>query len=277
MNRKMTAPEKTFYKSVFTKLDVNAADVSGEATQVYNCISWTVGVITSAIWPGHNISDFDLFYQKWGFTRESQGEVAAWGYSFGEMTHGCISGTGHGPKWESKCGSGLRIQHGLTELDGSDPAYGRVVAFYRKPLLRESRAAKISELLMKERRPLSKEERALLKEEISQVNPVLKSTFDKNFRLWKETWFRGPLALDSNPRSRRGSFEFFRLLSMGEMIIPLVVNELVNPDNFIALQLYDRLQYKPTLLIEHNAEDDFILEGEQGRAQRTVRTYLRNR
>jgi hypothetical protein len=64
---------------------------------------------------------------------------------------------------------------------------------------------------------------------------------------------------------------------MGDAIIPLVVNELIQPDNFIALQLYDRLQNEPRLLVEHSAEDDLILEGEQGRAHRTVRTYIRNR
>ena len=51
----------------------------------------------------------------------------------------------------------------------------------------------------------------------------------------------------------------------------------MDKENFFALQLYERLQQQPTLLIEHDAEDDIILEGEQGRAFRTVKTYLKNK
>jgi predicted transcriptional regulator len=61
---------------------------------------------------------------------------------------------------------------------------------------------------------------------------------------------------------------------MGEQIIPLVVAKLIESDNFFALQLYERLQQKPNLLIEINIKDDLILEGEQGRAYKTVKKYF---
>jgi hypothetical protein len=271
----MTPAEEQEYRGYFPNLNTRTAIVTDEAIPIYNCIAWTVGVTSQWLWPGSHINDFDLFYRRFGFGREAQGQVAAWGHSAAGMTHGCVSGPDHGPRWESKCGRGLRIQHGLNELVGA--SYGRVIAFYRRPSLQESRAAKLMLLLMEDRREFTEDEIALLREEINRLDPRLVQDFNKNFSFWKETWFKDRLAIDSDPTSRVGSFEFFRLLNMGDAIIPLVVNELIQPDNFIALQLYDRLQNEPRLLVEHSAEDDLILEGEQGRAHRTVRTYIRNR
>lgn len=275
MARQMTPAEKQRFRGYFPSLNVDQAVVTGEATNSYNCISWTVGVTTQWLWPGSNLLNFDTFYRRFGLTRAANGRVAAWGHATNNMTHGCISGAGHGPRWESKCGRDLRIQHGLNELVGN--SYGRVIAFYTRALLFESRTQKILDLLMKEKKVFTKDEIALLKEEIFKLSPKVKSDFEKYFDFWKKTWFEGRLAIDSNPTSRVGSFEFFRLLSMGEKIIPLVIEKLMDKDNFFALQLYERLQQKSTLLIEHNADDDIILEGEQGRAFRTVRTYLKNK
>lgn len=127
MARPMTAAEKQRFHSYFPSLDVDRAVVTGEVSRMYNCISWTVGIIERWIWPGGSLADFDAFYGGFGFVRAGDGPIAAWGHSTSAMTHGSISGSGHGPRWESKCGADLRIQHGLTELAGS--SYGRVLSF----------------------------------------------------------------------------------------------------------------------------------------------------
>jgi hypothetical protein len=44
MARAMTPPEKATFKGYFPNLNVNAAVVTDNATPVYNCISWTVGI-----------------------------------------------------------------------------------------------------------------------------------------------------------------------------------------------------------------------------------------
>src|SRR6266571_6659944 len=135
MTRPMTPAEKQRFRGYFPNLNVDAAVVTGEVSQVYNCISWTVGVTDRWLWPGSSIANFDTFYRGFGLVRASDGPIAAWGHSASNMTHGSISGPGHGPRWESKCGGDLRIQHGLNELAGA--SYGRVLAFYRRnPLLR---------------------------------------------------------------------------------------------------------------------------------------------
>src|SRR5688572_11212891 len=115
----MTQVEKARFKGYFPGLDVDLAVVTGELSRVYNCIAWTVGVSNRWLWPGNSLSDFDTFYTGLGFIQANDGPIAAWGHSTSKMTHGSVSGSGHGPRWEPKCGADLRIQHGLAELVGS--------------------------------------------------------------------------------------------------------------------------------------------------------------
>src|SRR5713101_2181766 len=147
MARSMTPAEKQRFRGYFPSLNVDAAVVTGETSQVYNCISWTVDVTDRWLWPGSAVANFDTFYRGFGFVRSSDGPIAAWGHSTSNMTHGSISGPGHGPRWESKCGSDLRIQHGLNELVGS--TYGRVLAFYARSLALAAPATKVLEAEMK--------------------------------------------------------------------------------------------------------------------------------
>src|SRR5207249_10172942 len=118
-----------------------------------NCVSWP-GVVTDRwLWPGSSIAKFDTFYRGFGLVRASDGPIAAWGHSASNMTHGSISGLGHGPRWESKCGGDLRIQHGLDELVGG--LYGRVLAFYTKGRTLPAPFEEVAEDVMSERLPKS--------------------------------------------------------------------------------------------------------------------------
>ena len=47
--------------------------------------------------------------------------------------------------------------------------------------------------------------------------------------------------------------------------------------NFLALQLYDAIQPNDQLLVQYEPDDERILEGEQGRAQRVVQAWFANR
>jgi hypothetical protein len=275
MTRPMTLDEKIRFKSYFPNLDVDTAVVSGEATPAYNCIAWTVGVTNNWLWPGSHISDFDKFYKKYGLVRSAAGPVAAWGLVETDMTHGSISGAGHGPRWESKCGADLRIQHGRTELEGT--LYGHIITYYAPVSLSEFASEKNVKLPMNEKKQLTKEETDAIKAEIQNLPQELVSSFEKYFKEWKATWFSGKFAFDSNPDTRKYTSEFDRLADMDTAIIPLVVDKLTEEDNFFALSLYEKLQRNPHLLVARNADDDSIMEGEQGRAYRTIMAYLRNR
>lgn len=278
MARPMTPVEKQRFRHSFPNLDVNKAVVTGEISHVYNCISWTVGVTNRWLWRGDSLTGFDVFYRGFGLIRASDGPVAAWGRSTSAMTHGSISGPGHGSRWESKCGPDLRIQHGLNELVGG--SYGRVVAFYRKsrplgaafaPLLEEMMQEKLSKSY------LTATQKKILRDQRSAVPSEVQTAFDAAFTAWQGTWFRGGLAFDSNPNTRAVGKEFDALIALGPRILPLVVEALADPENFLALQLYDAIQPDEKLVVHFESEDERILEGEQGRARRVVQAWFANR
>jgi len=278
MGRAMTPAEKQRFKGYFPSLEVNRAVVTGEMSGIYNCISWTVGVANRWLWPGNTLAQFDTFYRGFGLHRSSNGPIAAWGNSTSNMTHGCISGTGHGPRWESKCGGDLRIQHALGDLTGA--SYGRVVAFYTRsrsfPALNES----IVEEIVKEKEQksyLSGPQKKALSAEHEAIDPELRRTFEEAFDAWKKTWFSGGLAINSNPHSRTIGKEYDALIALGPAIMPLVVAKLADPENFLALQLYDAMQPNERLVIHFEPDDERILEGEQGRAKRVVNAWFANR
>lgn len=278
MARPMTAAERRRFKHLFPNLNVRAAVVTDNATPAYNCISWTVGITNRWIWPGNSLAYFDTFYQGFGLTRSGSGPIAAWGHSTANMTHGSISGPGHGPRWESKCGGDLRIQHGLNELVGS--SYGRVLAFYHKSRTLPAAFGPIAEGVMKERIAksyLSPAQQKTLRAQRAKVPGELRTAFEGAFRDWKDTWFRGGLAVSSDPHTRAVGKAFDALIALGPAILPLVIEALAVPDNFLALQLYDAIQADGNLLVQYEPDDERILEGEQGRARRVVQTWFANR
>jgi len=278
MARPMTPPEKLKFRHSFPNLDVDQVVVTGDASAVYNCISWTLGFTDRWLWPGNSIAVFDAFYRGFGLVRSGNGPIAAWGRSSSDMTHGCISGADHGPRWESKCGGDLRIQHGLNELVGS--SYGRVLAFYHRNRLVDPVFSPILEESMKERSSrsfLTATQKRILREQRTRVPAELRAAFDAAFSAWQETWFRGGLAMSSDPHTRTVGKEFDALVALGPEILPLVVGALADPENFMALQLYDAIQPDDRLVVQYGPEDERILEGEQGRARRAVQGWLTNR
>jgi len=60
--RLMTAVEQQRFKGYFPNLNVTGPIVTGNASSVYNCISWTVGITNRWLWPGAALANFDTFY-----------------------------------------------------------------------------------------------------------------------------------------------------------------------------------------------------------------------
>src|SRR5262249_27027181 len=151
-----------------------------------------------------------------GYVRSGDGPIAAWGQSTSAMTHACISGVGHGPRWESKCGSDLRIQHGLNELVGA--SYGRVVAFYRRNSLLLAEFETLLETTVKtkkQRMTLSPAEKKLLAAQAKEVPADVRARFEKAFESWKAGWFEGGLAISSVPQTRAVGAAFDTLIALG--------------------------------------------------------------
>ncbi len=195
MARHMTPAEQQRFRGYFPNLNVNQAVVTDNATWAYNCIAWTVGLTNRWIWPGGALAHFDAFHRGYGFARSGNGRIAAWGHSTSAMTHGSISGPGHGPRWESKCGPDLRIQHGLNELTGGQ--YGRVLAFYTRGRTLPVPLAAAAEAIMKERLAksyLSVAQKHLLHSQLAEAPAKVRAAFETAFSAWKDNWFSGGLA-----------------------------------------------------------------------------------
>ena len=79
MSRPLTPAEQQRFKGYFPSLDVTRAGATDNATHVYNCIAWTVGITNAWIWPGPTLASFDAFYSRHGLHRAGNGPVAVWG------------------------------------------------------------------------------------------------------------------------------------------------------------------------------------------------------
>jgi hypothetical protein len=138
----------------------------------------------------------------------------------------------------------------------------------------------LAEEIMKEKvvkSYMSATQRKALADEREHIPADLRAAYERAFTAWKATWFGGGLAISSNPHTRAVGKEYDALIAMGPAIIPLVVESLADPENFFALQLYDAIQPNDKLLIQYEPDDERILEGEQGRAQRVVQAWFANR
>jgi hypothetical protein len=75
-------------------------------------------------------------------------------------------------------------------------------------------------------------------------------------------------------RKERIGKELDALFALGPKILPLVVESLTDPHNFLALQLYDTLQASPKSIVQFDPEDERILAGQQGRTQEVANVYI---
>lgn len=271
--RSMTPEEKKFYKDNFPNLDVDAAAVTGEADPIYNCLAWTLGFTDRWLWPVARgqvakASDFDRLYGDHGYVRASDGPIAAYGASLDDMRHGTVSGPGHGPRWESKCGAGLRFQHGLVELKSE--VYGDVRYFYAK----KGVAAAMSASDLSSLTTLSADEVVELRKTIDAVPADFRGRFQTLYDEWAGTWKRAHILLSSDPAAVRRSDEFLRLVSLGEQALPLVVEKLFTRDSPFAMQLYEALQREGAFSMEVADSPDFLVGGEQVRAAAAGKRWL---
>ena len=124
---------------------------------------------------------------------------------------------------------------------------------------------------------LTAAQKKILRDLRKRIPPEVQSNYEAAFGAWKDSWFSGGLAFNSNPHFRAVGKEYDSLIALGPSIIPLLVESLAEPDNFLALQLYDAIQSNDHLVVNIGPNDERIVEGEQGRARRVVQTWFANR
>jgi hypothetical protein len=281
MPRPMTLWEKQRYGAKYPNLDVDQVVVTGEVSGEYNCISWTVGVTSRWIWPGYSKAAFDGLYGQYGVRPAQVGGIALWETLPSDprphprMTHGCIASDTARHIWESKCGGLLRITHGLTELYGEQ--YGRPFAFYHSVHTKKL-ATFDNEKTPRPLPALTAEETARLVQKLGSLPESVKTEFENAFAAWQATWMAADVAWSSDPADRAAGPEFERLLAMGDVILPLVAAKMEAPDNFFALQLFERILghagMEKSFIRLPNPQEPEILEGEQGRARAALSGWL---
>jgi hypothetical protein len=114
------------------------------------------------------------------------------------------------------------------------------------------------------------EQIAAVRSAAAHMSPGLSRLFEVRFAAWKKTWSEPPLVFSSNPHDATRSKKFRDLVALGRDILPAVVEKLIDPDNFFALQLYEAIQTHRSL-VASSIDDGF--DSEQARARKTIRLY----
>jgi hypothetical protein len=274
MPRHLTESEKEFAAQNWPNLNVNNVQVTGAATATYNCLAWTLGITNSWVWPwrgGATVSkaQFDQLYANYGYSPAGSGPVAVYGFNPNDMQHGSLYTQTH-RSYESKCGSWLRITHTLQGMEGG--SYGDVEGFYSAATSLQKKT-ELMQLSFDSFNRLSAQELKILEDAVLNVDPALRASFEKTYREWKATWEHPLIVASSNPYDRTRSVQFLELIALGSGILPLLINQLLDQEEFFALQAVDRL-LKPALSVVRGPYDDLILMGEQGRALETVKRWI---
>src|SRR6059036_2192500 len=96
MARPLTAKERTMASLMWPNMTVSGVVVTDEATPVYNCLAWTLGITTTWLWPWPpgdvTKGEFDTLYGSYGFAPSATGPIAVFGTSPASMKHGSVSG-----------------------------------------------------------------------------------------------------------------------------------------------------------------------------------------
>ncbi|MFH4356240.1 MAG: hypothetical protein WDW20_05830 [Neisseriaceae bacterium] len=276
------------YGSFFPNLNFKTARITSIATHCYNCVAWSLGITDDWLWPADKLipsaqstrlEDFDKFYGKLGYKRvedPKEATIAVWAVTppRGEpfMTHASVIRADYQGQWSSKLGAMVRMRHDPRDLEGDQ--YGKAIAYYRKIANEDLLKLRAGLFSSPQLAPLSRAQYAKLGHKIHQLSSDFLLKFDTRYEAWKETWFKGAERFSSDPASRTNSAEFKALVEMGPAILPLVVKHLLNPEEFMALQLYDTLQTKQELKVRYG-EGFPIYGGEKGRARKTTKLYVK--
>lgn len=283
--RRLTAKEQQVLRPSFPRLNFEEVYVRGERDQAYNCLAWTLGINNAWIWPwsprNPTKAEFDQLYRRYGFAPAGTGSVAGLGLGTSSMRHGALGTRGlvSMPRWSSKLGQYLLIQHQLGQLEGGSD-YGNVQGYYSKsrPRTRDERPPEseaeefpAGDVIVFDE--VSDEALSFVRARAEAIEPELRTRFEDAYAAWSATWEHPGIALSSNPGDYARSTEFLELVALGPAILPLLMGKLLDPDGFLALQAIERLG-RPQLFDVVELDDETILGGEQARARQVLERWI---
>lgn len=123
---------------------------------------------------------------------------------------------------------------------------------------------------------ITQAEKEIIAYEVEKV-AGFQEKFDSLFNQWLENWKTNPETMFSNSTLDAKKLEEYpQLLAMGKEIIPLLMEKLLDENNFVGLVLYDDLQDNPDYKIVYDYEGTDWLEGEANRAKRTIKLWIKS-
>lgn len=94
--------------------------------------------------------------------------------------------------------------------------------------------------------PLSREETKRVREAAAKVDPKLKAEFDRLHSAWyRAADESAEISMSSAVGERRKLPQFQALVDLGPGILPLVVEQMLEPDRFFTLTVYEALSGTP--------------------------------
>lgn len=250
--RRATAEEWKVLEQAFPDLAPLAVWVTGPSSAAYNGFAFALGHLDRWVNPPQPRAAFEAL----AAAAPGRGALDGWATPEGEMTHASVRYKVE-PLWESKLGAYLRITHGRDGLEG--PLYGTNLVSLTRPPAQRAAAPEPR---------LTPVEAVRLRRLVAEVPDATRAAFAEAYAAWRAGWFEGPAGLSDDTRTRARLPSFRRLAAMGSEVLPLVVERLLDPGQFVALVLFERVVRAPP------PSDAHLLEGEQARALRAARRWL---
>lgn len=277
--RRLTDSEMFTARLWFPNLALDRVVVTGEADTRYNCVAWSLGIDDFFIWPWGlrlaNKGEFNVLYRNYGYVPVGVApQVASFGFSPWTMTHSAVWDVVQGLSWESKCGAWLRITHTLQGLEHG-PLYGDIQGFYTDhPYVRVLARAMVTDRVRSARAGVEvrPDEAAFVRRRATAMPAGVREYSEAAYARWKQDWSRPAMLASSAPWARAYSPAFLELLALGTAVVPLLLEKLLDPDDFFALVALELL-LPPALVASWTPDDERMLLGEQGRAQATIRRW----
>ena len=126
----------------------------------------------------------------------------------------------------------------------------------------------VAKEVVKEDITLTDTEKKKVLMEAKKVDAVIVTKFNGLIASWDKEIYSNPKTLLSSSTLEYTKLpEFASLKSMGTVIIPLIMEKLLDEKNYYLLSLYDTLQ-------KDNSLKATCKDGEQNRARRTIRLWI---
>lgn len=273
--KKPTDPEWVALTNLFPNLKTrDQVIITADQIRKYNCIAWSLGIDDRWIEPPITWDAFKWLYLKAGcrllIGKDSDAAIDMWMLN-GVGKHGSKRYAGDYKRWESKLGPFYRITHGREDVHGD--LYGEIAASFTAPTKMAANNLAQSTLFYFDQTELT-----ALKRAQSRLSTQLKKQFERLFLFWKAQWFTGKYQFSSNTKDHRTADGYQELLALGRDCLPLLVEKLLEEENFPALVLYDDLQSDSCLKCMYTLDTPFgeLCEGEQTRAKRTAKAFTKS-